>query len=215
MPGHGGASGERPRVSQLRRASGMISVEWQQEENRGADRDWVDIYKFTLEPVSRSLSKCASTTRPHRVPSWCASPSACCGRQTQTLPILVGGRKPPNSQRAQVGSWKSRENSRMKRRLEFWQMFGIILKSPKDEAIMPPDVIYWSALHVRWMDIFWFITGCKKEKKRLVLKTHFMIQDYFLKSFYGGCLLDIYANNYRNKTTRKEVWQFALINCTF
>lgn len=32
------------RVYQLRRANGMISVEWQKEENIGADGDWVEVH---------------------------------------------------------------------------------------------------------------------------------------------------------------------------
>ncbi|XP_032360117.1 arylamine N-acetyltransferase, pineal gland isozyme NAT-10, partial [Etheostoma spectabile] len=41
------------RVYRITKHTGMHLLEWQGEENRGADGDWTGLYKFTLEPRCR------------------------------------------------------------------------------------------------------------------------------------------------------------------
>ncbi|CAB1460998.1 unnamed protein product [Pleuronectes platessa] len=45
-----GPQAEGHRVYRIRKQGDMHFLEWQGEENRGADGDWKEVYKFTLDP---------------------------------------------------------------------------------------------------------------------------------------------------------------------
>lgn len=126
----------------------MIFVEWQQEENRGADGDWVDIYKFTLEPrcFQDFVQMCQYYQTSLCFLLVCKSLCLLCranskvtyiGRRLKTTKFPAG---PGGKLEITTRELKDEEMPGI-----LAEMFGIILKSPlvvKDEAIMPPEVIY-------------------------------------------------------------------------
>lgn len=136
------------RVYRLRSADGMTFVEWQQEENRGAHGDWVEVYKFTLEP--RCFQDFFQMCQYHQT-SPCSlffCKSLCMLFKSNSKVVYVG-RRLTTTRFPEVPGGKVEITTRELQDEEvpgiLAETFGIFLKSPlmiKDEAIIPPKVIY-------------------------------------------------------------------------
>lgn len=137
------------RVYRIRETAGMRFLEWQQEENRGADGEWTGIYKFTLEP--RRLEDYTEMCNYHQ-----SSPSSiffCKSLCTILKPdgrLTYIGRKLntvtfPTEATGGVVKTTTRELKDEEIPGVLAEEFGIVLQSPlipKDEAITPPPVMY-------------------------------------------------------------------------
>lgn len=128
--------------------NGMIFLEWQQEENRGADGDWVEIYKFTLEP--RRYEDFFQMCQYHQT-SPCSlffCKSLCMMFKSNSKVTYVGRRltttKFPEVPGGEVEiTTRDLADDEVPGILE--ETFGIVLKSPlivKDDPILDPDVLY-------------------------------------------------------------------------
>lgn len=136
------------RVYRLRRADGMTFVEWQQEENRGVDGDWVEVYKFTLEP--RSFQEFFQMCEYHQTSPYSLffCKSLCMLFKSHSKVTYVGRtltttKFPEGPGGAVETTTRALKDEEVPGILA--EEFGIVLKSPliiKDEPIMPPEVIY-------------------------------------------------------------------------
>ncbi|XP_044032970.1 arylamine N-acetyltransferase, pineal gland isozyme NAT-10-like [Siniperca chuatsi] len=137
------------RVYRIRKDMGMCFLEWQREENRGADGDWAEIYKFTLEP--RCMDDFAEMCQYHQ-----SSPSSLVFCKSLCTILKPGGRLTYTGRRListtfpTEGTGRVLETTTRKLRDEeipgiLAEKFGVILYSPlvpKDEAVTPPPVMY-------------------------------------------------------------------------
>uniref|UniRef100_A0A3Q3N2J2 arylamine N-acetyltransferase n=2 Tax=Mastacembelus armatus TaxID=205130 RepID=A0A3Q3N2J2_9TELE len=137
------------RVYRIRKGTGMYFLEWQNEENRGADGDWAEIYKFTLEP--RCLEDFTDMCQYHQ-----SSPSSIFFCKAFCTVLKPGGRITLIGRRLITAIFPTVETEgemeTTTRELKdeeipdiLAEKFGIVLKSPlipKDEAITPPPVMY-------------------------------------------------------------------------
>lgn len=137
------------RVYRIRETAGMRFLEFQREENKGADGDWTAIYKFTLEP--RRLEDFTEMCNYHQT-----SPSSiffCKSFCTILKPdgrLTYIGRKLntitfPTEATGGVVETTTRELQDEEIPGILAEKFGIVLQSPlipKDEAITPPPVMY-------------------------------------------------------------------------
>uniref|UniRef100_A0A3Q1GCC2 arylamine N-acetyltransferase n=1 Tax=Acanthochromis polyacanthus TaxID=80966 RepID=A0A3Q1GCC2_9TELE len=140
---------EGHRVYRIREAAGMRFLEWQKEENNGADGDWTQIYKFTLEP--RRLENFTEMCNYHQT-----SPSSIFFCKSFCTTLKPGGRLTyighklntitfPTEATGGVVETTTRELKDEEIPGILAEKFGILLKSPlipKDEAITPPPVTY-------------------------------------------------------------------------
>ncbi|XP_008296780.1 arylamine N-acetyltransferase 2-like [Stegastes partitus] len=145
----GGPQEQGHRVYRIRETEGMCFLEWQREENRGADGDWAEIYKFTLEP--RCLEDFTEMCNYHQ-----SSPSSiffCKSLCTILKPdgrLTYIGRKLitttfPTEATGGVVETSTRELEEEEIPGILAEEFGIVLQSPlipKDEAITPPPIVY-------------------------------------------------------------------------
>ncbi|XP_022622031.1 arylamine N-acetyltransferase 2-like [Seriola dumerili] len=146
---HSGPQEQGHRVYRIRKERDMHFLEWQQEENRGTDGDWTEIYKFTLDPWR--LEDFTEMCQYHQ-----SSPSSIFFCKSLCTVLKPGGRITyighrlitatfPNEETGRVFETTTRElkDEEIPDILE--QEFGIVLNSlliPKDEVITPPPVMY-------------------------------------------------------------------------
>lgn len=140
---------EGHRVYRIREAAGMRFLEWQKEENKGADGDWAEIYKFTLEP--RRLEDFTEMCNYHQ-----SSPSSIFFCKSLCTILKPGGRLTyvgrklntitfPTEAAGGVVETTTRELTDEEIPGILAEKFGIVLQSPlipKDEPITPPPVMY-------------------------------------------------------------------------
>lgn len=137
------------RVYRIRKGMGMLFVEWQREENKGADGDWGELYKFTLEP--RCLEDFAEMCQYHQS-SPCSlffCKSLCTilkpgGRLSYTGRRLINTTFPTEGTRGELET-TTRELKDEEIQGILAEQFGIVLNSPlipKDETITPPPIMY-------------------------------------------------------------------------
>lgn len=135
------------RVYRIRQDAGMHFLEWQREENRGADGDWAEIYKFTLEPrrLEDFPQMCLyHQTSPHSI-FFCKS--LCMvqkpgGRLTYIGRRLIRVTFPTEGAGLETTTRELKDEEIPGVLAEH---FGVVLSSPlipKDEAITPPPVVY-------------------------------------------------------------------------
>lgn len=136
------------RVYRLRKAAEMVFMEWQQEENRGADGDWVEIYKFTLNP--RRIEDFSEMCQYHQSsPCSLFHCKSLCMMFTQDGRVTYIGRRLTTIKFPTEGSGGGVETTTRELTDEelpgiLAQTFGIVLKSPlipKDETITPPPIM--------------------------------------------------------------------------
>lgn len=131
------------RVYRLRSADGMIFLEWQQEENRGTDGDWVEIYKFTLDP--RCFQDFFQMCQYHQTsPSSLFFCKSLCMMLKSDSTVTYVGRRLKTTRFPEVPGGGVEITTREFQDEEvpgiLAETFGIFLKSPliiKDEAITP------------------------------------------------------------------------------
>lgn len=137
------------RVYRIRDDKGLLFVEWQQEENRGADGDWTEMYKFTLEP--RCLEDFAEMCLYHQ-----SSPYSIFFCKSFCTMLKPGGRLTYIGRRLTSVTYPTEgtggEVLTTTRELQDEEIpavlaehFGIVLNSPlipKDEAVTPSPVTY-------------------------------------------------------------------------
>ncbi|XP_047424428.1 arylamine N-acetyltransferase 2-like [Mugil cephalus] len=137
------------RVYRLRKDGDVHFLEWQGEQNRGADGDWVEIYKFTLEP--RRLEDFAEMCHYHQ-----SSPSSIFFCKSLCTVLKPWGRVAYVGHRLTTTTYPTTEATggveTTTRELKEEEIpgvlaeeFGIVLLSPlkpKDEPITPPPVMY-------------------------------------------------------------------------
>ncbi|XP_026217081.1 arylamine N-acetyltransferase, pineal gland isozyme NAT-10-like [Anabas testudineus] len=137
------------RVYRIREGLGMHFLEWQKEENRGADGEWTEIYKFTFEP--RCLEDFTEMCQYHQSSPcsvfFCKSlctvlkPS---GRLTYIGRRLITVTFPTVETKGRVET-TTRELKDEEITGVLAEQFGIVLKSPlipKDETITLPPIMY-------------------------------------------------------------------------
>ncbi|XP_042366310.1 arylamine N-acetyltransferase, pineal gland isozyme NAT-10-like [Plectropomus leopardus] len=137
------------RVYRIREHVGMHFLEWQQEENRGADGDWVELYKFTLEP--RCLGDFAERCEYHqRSPCSLFFCKSLCtilkpgGRVSYTGHKLTTTTFPTEGTQGVVET-TTRDLKDEEIPGVLAEEFGVVLNSPlipKDEKITPPPIMY-------------------------------------------------------------------------
>lgn len=136
------------RVYRIRKDKGMHLLEWQGEENRGADGDWTELYKFTLEP--RRLEDFAEMCQYHQ-----SSPSSLFFCKSLCTILKPGGTRVTYlghrltsttiSAKGTVLETTTRELKDEEIPGILAEEFGVVLNSPlipKDETITPPPVMY-------------------------------------------------------------------------
>lgn len=138
------------RVYRIRKeAGGLHFLEWQQEENRGVDGVWAEIYKFTLDP--RCLEDFTEMCQYHQ-----SSPSSVFFCKSFCTILNPTGRLTYIGHRLTTVTFPDEETGRvLKTTTEeltdeeipviLEEKFGIVLDSvliPKDETITPPPVMY-------------------------------------------------------------------------
>ncbi|XP_054479130.1 arylamine N-acetyltransferase, pineal gland isozyme NAT-10-like [Anoplopoma fimbria] len=137
------------RVYRIRKDTGLHFLEWQQEEIKGADGDWTEIYKFTLDP--RCLEDFDEMCWYHQ-----SSPCSIFFCKSLCTVLKPGGRLTYIGRRLTSTTFPSEETGGVlettTRELKdeeipgiLAEKFGIVLNSPlipKDEAITPPPVMY-------------------------------------------------------------------------
>ncbi|XP_056289518.1 arylamine N-acetyltransferase, liver isozyme-like [Pseudoliparis swirei] len=137
------------RVYRVRKDSGMHFLEWQQEENRGPDGDWTEIYKFTLEP--RCLEDFDEMCRYHQS-SPCSvffCKSLCTVLKPDGRLTYIGSRLSsttyPSEATGAVLKTTTRELKDEEIAGVLAEGFGVVLNSPlipKDEMVVPVPDIY-------------------------------------------------------------------------
>lgn len=137
------------RVYRIREDKGMHFLEWQQEQNKGPDGDWTEIYKFTLEP--RCLEDFAEMCQYHQ-----SSPCSIFFCKSVCTVLKPGGRRVSYVGRRLThityptdGTGGKLETTRQLLDEEIpgvlAEEFGVVLKSPlipKDEPVTQPPVMY-------------------------------------------------------------------------
>ncbi|KAI3354797.1 hypothetical protein L3Q82_004612 [Scortum barcoo] len=135
------------RVYRIRPDKEMFFLEWQREENSGADGDWAEIYKFTLEP--RRWEDFLEMCQYHQ-----SSPCSIFFCKSLCTVLKPGGRLTYIGRRLirVVFPTEATELETTTRELKDEEIpgvlaeeFGVVLNSPlipKDEAITPPPVMY-------------------------------------------------------------------------
>ncbi|XP_031137935.1 arylamine N-acetyltransferase, pineal gland isozyme NAT-10-like [Sander lucioperca] len=137
------------RVYRITQHMGMHFLEWQRDESRGADGDWTEIYKFTLEP--RCLEDFAEMCRYHQ-----SSPCSIFFCKSLCTVLKKGGRLTYMGRRLTSTTFPTKGTGEVlqttNRELKDEEIpgilaeeFGIVLNSPlipKDETITPPPVMY-------------------------------------------------------------------------
>ncbi|XP_074549077.1 arylamine N-acetyltransferase, pineal gland isozyme NAT-10-like [Halichoeres trimaculatus] len=135
------------RVYRIRKNEGLHFLEWQQEENKGPDGEWTEIYKFTLEP--RCLEDFAEMCEYHQSSPYSVffCKSLCMVFKPEGGLTYIGHRLISTTFPTQT-----KEFERTTRELRdeeipeiLAEKFGIVLKSPlipKDEDLIPPPVMY-------------------------------------------------------------------------
>uniref|UniRef100_A0A3Q4AK92 arylamine N-acetyltransferase n=1 Tax=Mola mola TaxID=94237 RepID=A0A3Q4AK92_MOLML len=135
------------RVYRIRGAAGMLILEWQRE-NRGPEGDWVELYKFTLEPrrLEDFTERCQyHQTSPHSL-FFCKSLCTLLkpdGRVTYTGHRLTTTTFPTEGQGGVMKTTRELKDEELPGILA--EIFGVVLTSPlipKDEEIIPPPVMY-------------------------------------------------------------------------
>lgn len=135
------------RVYRIRKNEGQHFVEWQQEENRGADGEWTEIYKFTLEPrcLEDFEEMCEyHQSSPHSI-FFCKSLCTVLkpeGRLTYIGHKLISSAFPTQTKELEKTTREIKDEEIPDILAE---KFGIVLKSPlipKDEAVTAPPVMY-------------------------------------------------------------------------
>ncbi|KAK5850226.1 hypothetical protein PBY51_014492 [Eleginops maclovinus] len=128
-------------------AAGMHFLEWQQDEIRGADGEWTEIYKFTLDP--RRMEDYAEMCQYHQ-----SSPCSLFFCKSLCTMLTPGGRLTyigrrlttttfPTEGTALETSTRELQDDEIPGVLK--EKFGIVLKSPlvpKDEPMTPLRVVY-------------------------------------------------------------------------
>lgn len=137
------------RVYRIRKEGRMHFLEWQQEENRGADGDWVEIYKFTLDP--RCLEDFTEMCQYHQSsPSSIFFCKSLCSILKPTGRLTYIGHRLitvtfPDEETGRVLETTTKELTDEEIPVILEEKFGIVLNSvliPKDETITPPPVMY-------------------------------------------------------------------------
>nr|XP_046227571.1 arylamine N-acetyltransferase, pineal gland isozyme NAT-10-like [Scatophagus argus] len=137
------------RVYRIRKDTGMIFVEWQGQGTTGADGDWAQLYKFTLEP--RCLEDFAEMCKYHQ-----SSPSSIffcksfCTILKPTGRLTYIGRRLISITFPTKGTGGESETTTRELKDEeipgiLAEKFGVVLNSPlvpKDETITPLAVMY-------------------------------------------------------------------------
>ncbi|XP_029385151.1 arylamine N-acetyltransferase, pineal gland isozyme NAT-10-like [Echeneis naucrates] len=137
------------RVYRFRKEQDLYFLEWQNEENRGADGDWAEIYKFTLTP--RKMEDFSEMCWYHQsspcsiffCKSLCTLPTPG-GRLTYIGHRLITTTF-PNEGTGSVLETTTRALKDEEIPVVLEEKFGIVLTSPlipKDEEITPPPVMY-------------------------------------------------------------------------
>nr|XP_019943310.1 PREDICTED: arylamine N-acetyltransferase 1-like [Paralichthys olivaceus] len=144
-----GPQSEGHRVYRIRKEGDMHFLEWQGKENRGADGDWKDIYKFTLDP--RRLEDFTDMCQYHQS-SPCSiffCKSLCNILKPGGTLTYIGRRLIsttfPSEGTGGVLDTTTRELQDEEITVVLAEEFGIVLDSPlipKDEAVTPPPVMY-------------------------------------------------------------------------
>ncbi|XP_034997773.1 arylamine N-acetyltransferase 2-like [Hippoglossus stenolepis] len=142
-----GPQTEGHRVYRIRKQGDLHFLEWQGEENRGADGDWKEIYKFTLDP--RRLEDFTDMCQYHQ-----SSPCSIFFCKSLCTILRPGGRLTYMGHRL-ISTTFPTEGAGLEtttRELQDEEItvilaedFGIVLNSPlkpKDETITPPPVMY-------------------------------------------------------------------------
>jgi len=127
----------------------MHFLEWQQEENRGPNGDWTEIYKFTLEP--RCLEDFDEMCRYHQS-SPCSvffCKSLCTVLKPDGRLTYIGSRLSsttyPSEATGAVLKTTTRELKDEEIAGVLAEGFGVVLNSPlipKDEMVVPVPDIY-------------------------------------------------------------------------
>ncbi|XP_060949701.1 arylamine N-acetyltransferase 2-like [Limanda limanda] len=138
---------EGHRVYRIRKQGDVHFLEWQGEENRGADGDWMEVYKFTLDP--RRLEDFTDMCQYHQ-----SSPCSIFFCKSVCTILKPGGRLTCMGRRL-ISTTFPTEGAGFKtttRELQDEEItvilaeeFGIVLNSPltpKDETMTPPPVMY-------------------------------------------------------------------------
>ncbi|XP_034529934.1 arylamine N-acetyltransferase 2-like [Notolabrus celidotus] len=135
------------RVYRIRQDGDLYFLEWQQEENRGPDGDWAEMYKFTLDP--RSLEDFAEMCEYHQ-----SSPCSVIFCKSFCTVLKPGGRLTFVGHRLTSATYPSEGKELETRTRELSdeeipgvlvKQFGIVLTSPlipKDETVTPPPDLY-------------------------------------------------------------------------
>lgn len=136
------------RVYRIRKNLEMHFVEWQEEENRGVDGDWKEIYKFTLK--RRSKEDFTEMCQYHQT-----SPSSIFFCKSLCTVLRPGGRLTYIGHRLITTTFPTEENRHVVETITelkdeeipgvLKEKFGIALNSTliaKDEKITPPLITY-------------------------------------------------------------------------
>ncbi|XP_029002900.1 arylamine N-acetyltransferase, pineal gland isozyme NAT-10-like [Betta splendens] len=137
------------RLYRIRQETGIYVLEWQKDEDTGAEGDWTEIYKFTLE--SRLLTDFTDMCQYHQ-----SSPSSIFFCKSFCTVLKPDGRLTYIGRRLITITFPTEKTKGLletsTRELEdeeipgiLAERFGIVLDSrlvPKDEAITPPPIIY-------------------------------------------------------------------------
>ncbi|XP_053268749.1 arylamine N-acetyltransferase 2 [Pleuronectes platessa] len=140
-----GPQAEGHRVYRIRKQGYMHFLEWQGEENRGADGDWKEVYKFTLDP--RSLEDFTDMCQYHQ-----SSPCSIFFCKSLCTILKPGGRLTCMGRRlisttfpTEGAGFKSTTRELQDEEIDviLAEEFGIVLNSPltpKDQTMTPPPV---------------------------------------------------------------------------
>ncbi|XP_062235363.1 arylamine N-acetyltransferase 2-like [Platichthys flesus] len=142
-----GPQAEGHRVYRIRKQGDLHFLEWQGEENRGADGVWKEIYKFTLDP--RRLEDFTDMCQYHQ-----SSPCSIFFCKSICTILKPGGRLTCMGHRlisttfpTEGKGFETTTRELQDEEIAFIlaQEFGIVLNSPltpKDDTITPPRVMY-------------------------------------------------------------------------
>ena len=135
------------RVYRIRKGRDLHFLEWQEEENRGADGEWTEIYKFSLCP--RSLEDFTEMCQYHQ-----SSPCSIFFCKSLCTVLKPGGRLTYIGRRLITSTFPTEggvlETTTRELKDEeiphiLAEKFGIVLQSlfiPKDDVIKPSPVMY-------------------------------------------------------------------------
>lgn len=136
------------RVYRFRKDDKMYFLEWQGDENKGADGEWREIYKFTLEP--RCLEDFTEMCQYHQ-----SSPSSIFFCKSLCTVLKPWGRLTYIGYKLTTYTFPTEATGSVETKTRdlkedeipgvLAEEFGVILQSPlkpKDEEITPPPVMY-------------------------------------------------------------------------